>query len=81
VMIGAHLFAEYLPSRFGAGVWWQQEPSCFLSVMWHGEAFHGLGVQGVKVLILLAALFPPSVTPVSQRGFGVSELMLFASVP
>jgi hypothetical protein len=38
-----------------------------LSVTWHGEAFHRLGVQGVEVLILLAALFPPSVAPVSQR--------------
>jgi hypothetical protein len=42
------------------------EPSCFLSVTWHREAFHGLGVQGVKVLILLDALFPPSVAPASQ---------------
>jgi hypothetical protein len=58
---------------------WQ--PSCFLSVTWHGEAFHGLGVQGVEVLIFLAALFPSSVAPVSQRGFGVSEFMLSASVP
>jgi hypothetical protein len=35
--------------------WWQ--PSCFLSVMWHGEAFYELGVQGIEVLILLGALF------------------------
>jgi hypothetical protein len=34
-----------------------QEPSCFLSVTWYGEAFHRLGVQGVEVLIPLAALF------------------------
>jgi hypothetical protein len=33
-------------------------------------------VQSVKVLILLAALFLLSVTPVSQRGFGVMELTL-----
>jgi hypothetical protein len=25
-----------------------QEPSCFLSVTWHGEALYQLGVQGVK---------------------------------
>jgi hypothetical protein len=25
------------------------EPSCFLSVTWHGEAFYRLGVQGVEV--------------------------------
>jgi hypothetical protein len=29
-----------------------QQPSCFLSVMWHGEALYELGVQGVRVLIL-----------------------------
>jgi hypothetical protein len=53
----------------------------FLSVTWYGEAFHRLGVQGVEVLILLASLFLPSVDPVSQRGFGVTEFMLSASVP
>jgi hypothetical protein len=26
-----------------------QVSSSFLSVTWHGETFHGLGVQGVKV--------------------------------
>jgi hypothetical protein len=46
-----------------------QEPSCFLSVMWYGETFHRLGVQGVEVLILLGALFLPSVAPVSQQDF------------
>jgi hypothetical protein len=51
------LYAECLPSRFGAGVWQWWEPSCFISVMWYGEAFHRLGVQGVEVLIPLAALF------------------------
>jgi hypothetical protein len=60
---------ECFPSRFGAGVWQQQQPTCFLSVTWHGEAFYGLGVQGVKVLILLGVLFLPSVAPVSQQGF------------
>jgi hypothetical protein len=45
------------------------EPCCFLSVMWHEEILYGLGVQGVKVLILLGALFPPSVAPVSQQDF------------
>jgi hypothetical protein len=60
-----------------------QQPSCFLSVTWHGEAFHrlGKGVQGVKALFLLAALFPPSVAPAPQQGFGVTELMLSASAP
>jgi hypothetical protein len=74
-------YAKCLPSRFGAGVWQQWEPSCFLSVMWHGDAFHGLGVQGIQVLILLAALFLPSVASASQWGFGVMELTLSASAP
>jgi hypothetical protein len=60
---------ECLPSRFGAGVWSRQQPSCFLSVTWHGEAFYGLGVQGIEVLILLDALLLPSVAPVSQQDF------------
>jgi hypothetical protein len=46
-----------------------QQPSCFLSVTWHGEALYRLGVHGVKVLILLGALFLPSVAPVSQQEF------------
>jgi hypothetical protein len=33
------------------------EPSCFLSVTWCGEALYGLGVQDVKVLILLGSFF------------------------
>jgi hypothetical protein len=37
--------------------------------MWPGEAFYGLGVQGVEVLILLGALFLSSVAPASQQGF------------
>jgi uncharacterized membrane protein YqaE (UPF0057 family) len=49
--------------------------------MWWGEVFYGIGAQGVKVLILLGALFLPSVAPVFQRGFGVMELTLSVSVP
>jgi hypothetical protein len=30
----------------------------FLSIIWCGEAFHGLGVQDVKSLIQVGALFP-----------------------
>jgi hypothetical protein len=37
--------------------------------MWDGEAFYGLGVQGFEVLILLCALFLPSVAPESQQSF------------
>jgi hypothetical protein len=68
-------------SRCGAGSWWQQQPSCFLSVTWCGETFYWLGVQGVEILILLGALFLPSVAPVSQQGFWFTELMLSASLP
>jgi hypothetical protein len=60
--------AKCLPSRLGAGGW-QQQQSCFLSVRWRREAFHGLGVQGIEVLILIGALFLPSVAPASQQGF------------
>jgi hypothetical protein len=42
--------------------------------MRHGEAFYWLGVQGVVVLILLGALFPPRVTPASQQGFDSQSL-------
>jgi hypothetical protein len=45
------------------------EPSCFLSVMWCGDALYGLGVQGAGVLILFGGLFPPSVAPASQQKF------------
>jgi hypothetical protein len=55
---------------FPKQVWSQclvaQEPSCFLTVMWHGEALYGLGVQGVEVLIFLGDFFLPRVDPASQ---------------
>jgi hypothetical protein len=70
-----------LPNRFGTAVWWRWKPSCFLSVTWCGEAFQGLGVQSVEVLILLAALFLPSVAPACQQGFGVMELTRSVSAP
>jgi hypothetical protein len=49
--------------------------------MWHGEDFYGLGVQGVEVLIIFGALFPPSVAPASQQSSGVMELTLSDSAP
>jgi hypothetical protein len=55
------------------------EPSCFLSVTWHGEALYWLGVQGVRVLILLGGFFLLSVAPVSQQNFWFMELTLSAS--
>jgi hypothetical protein len=54
------------------------EPSCFLSVTWHGEALYVLGVQGVKHLIL-STFFLPGVAPVSQQDFSFTELMLSVS--
>jgi hypothetical protein len=82
MMFGAHLLVCWMSAK---QVWsWHPaawEPSCFLSVMWHGEAFHGLGVQGIKVLILLGALFLPSVAPASQQCFRFLELTLSAAVP
>jgi hypothetical protein len=49
--------------------------------MWYGKAFFRLEVQGVKVLVVLGALFPPCVAPVAQQGFGVMELTLSGSAP
>jgi hypothetical protein len=72
--------AECLPSRFGASIWQHSNPLAFC-VMWHWEVFLWVGVQGIKVLILLAALFLQIVAPASQWGFGVLELTLSASVP
>jgi hypothetical protein len=49
--------------------------------VWCGEAFHRLGVQDIKVLILLGALFLTRVAPVSQQDFGVTEFILSGSAP
>jgi hypothetical protein len=66
MMFGAHLLVCQMSAK---QVWSQHlavwEPSYFLNVTWCGEAFHGLG----EVLILLGALFPPSVAPASQQHF------------
>jgi hypothetical protein len=70
VMLGAHLLVCWMSPK---QVWRQhlaaQEPFCFLSVTWHGEALYGLGVHSVEVLILLSAFFLPSEAPVSQQDF------------
>jgi hypothetical protein len=59
--------------------WWQ--PSSFLSVMCCGEALHRLGTQGVKCLILVGALFLLSMTPTSQRVFGVkAQAICFCTI-
>jgi hypothetical protein len=67
--LGAHLLVCWMsPKQVWSLRLAVQEPSCFLSVMWHGEALYGLEVQGVEVLILLGASFLPSVAPsVSAR--------------
>jgi hypothetical protein len=57
-----------------------QESSCFLSVTWCGEVLCGLGIKGVKVLILLSAFLLPSVATVSQQDFWFMELTLSVSV-
>jgi hypothetical protein len=44
---------------------WQ--PPFSFNVLWHGEAFHGLGAQDAKVSALPCALPQPSVSPVSQQ--------------
>jgi hypothetical protein len=46
-----------------------QEPSCFLSVTWREETLYGLGVQGVRILLLHGVFFLPSVTAASQQNF------------
>jgi hypothetical protein len=46
-----------------------------------GEAFHELEVQGVEGLILVGALFPPSMAPASQQGLGVgAQAVCFCTV-
>jgi hypothetical protein len=70
VMLCAHmLICQMSPKQ----VWNQclagQQPTCFLSVTWYGEAFHGLGVYSVEILIHLGALFLPTVAPASKKDF------------
>jgi hypothetical protein len=69
-MLGAHLLlCQMSPKQVWSQLLVVQEPSCFLSVRWRGEALYGLGVQGVEVSILFVALFLPSVAPASQQDF------------
>jgi hypothetical protein len=66
MMLGAHVLVfQMSPKQVWSLHLVAQEPSCFLSVMWCGEALYRLGVQGVEVLILLGALFPCS--SISER--------------
>jgi hypothetical protein len=74
VAVGIHLFVHLLICWMSPKQVWSwrlaaQEPSCFLSVMWHRESLYGLGVQGVKALIPLGAFFLPSVAPGFQQNF------------
>jgi hypothetical protein len=41
----------------------------FLSVTWCGEAFCGLRVRGVGLLLILGGFFLPGVAPASQQDF------------
>jgi hypothetical protein len=70
MMLGAHLFSlpNVSQTDLKPVVGGRQQPTCFLSVTWHG-AFYWLGVQGVEVLIVFGALFPPSVAPATQQHF------------
>jgi hypothetical protein len=68
VTLAAHLFGLPNVSQarlelavvMAAWGWW---PTCSLSVSWHGEVFHGLGVQSAKVSTLPGASPLPSVAP------------------
>jgi hypothetical protein len=70
VALGAYLFGllnvsqERLETGSGG-----TEPSCFLSVTWHEEAFYRSGVHVVKVLTLPGTLFLPSVPQCLSEGF------------
>jgi hypothetical protein len=88
-VLGTHVLGLLNVSQAGLeSVWqqqwqwqWQWQPTCFLSGMWCGEAFLRLWVQGVEVLILVGALFPSSVAPASQQGFGIIQFTVSASTP
>jgi hypothetical protein len=60
------LHAEFLEESFVMLAWWSY---IVLISAYHGEALYGLGMQGVKVLILLGAFYLPRVAPVSQKDF------------
>jgi hypothetical protein len=76
-MLGApFLSAKGLPSTSGAGGWqasgwlevvWGWQPTCSFSILWCGEAFHGVGDQGAKVSALPGASPLPSMSPASQQ--------------
>jgi hypothetical protein len=78
----AHLFVllKVSQAHLEPAVAWGWRPTCSLSVLWHGEACHGLGVQGAKVSTVPGVSSPSSVPPESQLGPWFTELMLSASV-
>jgi hypothetical protein len=70
-MLGAHLWVcQMSPKQVWSWCFVAWEPSCFLSVTLCEKLCM---LQGVKVLILLGALFLPSVAPVSQQDFWFME--------
>jgi hypothetical protein len=68
--VEARLFCGMEAWQAGRAVTWQMAAAwgttCSFSVSWHGEVFHGLGVQGAKVSALPCALSQPA--PASQQG-------------
>jgi hypothetical protein len=75
VTLAAHLFGQPKVSKQVQSLWpvaaaaaWGWRPTCSLSVLWHGEVIHGLGIQCAKVSTLPGASPPPSVAPASQQG-------------
>jgi hypothetical protein len=76
----AHLLVCWMSAkqvwRWHLTIW---KPSCFLSLMWHGETLYRLGVQCVESLTALGDFCLPSVAPVSQLNFWFMELTLSAS--
>jgi hypothetical protein len=57
MMLGAHLFGLQKVSQacleLVASRWWAEVdgPTCSFSVSCHGEAFHGIGVQGHQLVL------------------------------
>jgi hypothetical protein len=68
------------PGRMAGWLPAGRQPACSFIVLWHGEAFHGLGVQGAEISAFPCALPQPIMSPVSQQGLWFPELTQSASV-
>jgi hypothetical protein len=60
------LWSSGLVGLWGGGL--AGNASCAFSKLWHGEAFHELGVQSAEFLALPCALPQPNMSPASQQG-------------